>query len=157
MIFELENTDLLTANVEAIAHCCNCFNTMGSGIARQIREKFPEAYFVDCKTTKGDKTKFGSFSDCLVQSHDSNPHLKYIYNLYGQYYYGTDKRYLDYESIYSALDKMAASCLYKNLKTIGFPKNMGCTLAGGSWPIVNEMIKHLFAEKFDVYICQYSK
>jgi O-acetyl-ADP-ribose deacetylase (regulator of RNase III) len=157
MIIELENTDLLKANVEAIAHCCNCFHTMGSGIAKQIREKFPEAYAADCKTVYGDRTKLGTYSNCLVQSHDYNPNLKYIYNLYGQFNYGRDKRQVNYEAIYKALEKMSENCLLKDIKTVGFPKNMGCTLAGGRWPIVNEMIKFLFEEKFDTYICQYSK
>ena len=157
MIYYEENTDLLKANLDVIAHCCNCFCTMGSGIAKQIKENFPEAYEADLKTLRGDKRKLGSFSDCKVTSHDYNPHLKHIYNLYGQYNYGRDKRYLDYEAIASALGVMATDCYLKEFHTIGFPKNMGCTLAGGKWSIVHEMIKSSFEDIFEVYICQYSK
>ncbi len=35
---------------------------MQSGIARQIREKYPEAYEADCKTVAGDIKKLGTFS-----------------------------------------------------------------------------------------------
>ena len=32
---------------DVIAHCCNCFCTMGAGIAPQIKNKFPDAYVAD--------------------------------------------------------------------------------------------------------------
>ena len=50
-----------------ITHGCNCFCTMGSGIAPQIAEAFPEAYDADQKTVKGDIRKLGGFSeaDCF--------------------------------------------------------------------------------------------
>ena len=157
MIHNLDNTNLLKANVEAIAQCCNCFNTMGSGIARQIREIFPEAYTVDCKTIKGDKGKFGSFSMANINNNPYNPNIKHIYNLYGQFTYGTESRKLNYEAIYSALEAMSANCQNNRVLKVGFPKNMGCTLAGGNWNIVNEMIVSLFDKNFEVYICQYGK
>ena len=48
---------------DIIAHGCNCFCTMGSGIAPQIAKAFPEAYDVDQKTVKGDKKKLGVFTE----------------------------------------------------------------------------------------------
>lgn len=156
MIHNLENVSLLRADVETIGHCCNCFCTMGSGIARQIRENFPEAYTADCKTIKGDRNKLGKFSVAEVWQKTYNLNIKYIYNLYGQYNYGTESRKLNYEAIYNALESMSANCQNVGVLKIGFPKNMGCTLAGGKWPIVNEMIKTIFDENFEVYICQYT-
>ena len=37
---------------DAIVHGCNCQNSMGAGIARIIREVFPEAYEVDTRYHK---------------------------------------------------------------------------------------------------------
>lgn len=34
---------------DLILHGCNCRNTMGSGIAKQIKDKFPDAYEADTK------------------------------------------------------------------------------------------------------------
>ena len=99
MIVE-ENVDLLkVSNVEAIGHCANCFCTMGSGIANQIKKVFPEAYTADLKTVSGDINKFGTFSVGVVNS--NNTSIKYVYNLYGQYRYGRDSRKLNYEKINS--------------------------------------------------------
>lgn len=158
MITELK-IDLLKAEVDAIAHCANCFNTMGSGIAKQIKAKFPEAFLADSKTTVGDRTKFGNFSVGLVSPENkTSPTIKLVYNLYGQYYYGKDSRKLNYESIYTSLVAMKADCESRSTKNIGFPKNMGCMLAGGHFPIVYEMIKHVFiGDAFSVHICEYTQ
>jgi len=47
---------------DVIVHGCNCFNTMGAGIARQIARRFPEAYAADCETIASDISKLGTFS-----------------------------------------------------------------------------------------------
>lgn len=39
--------------IDAIAHGCNCFCKMGSGIARQIAKAFPVAAKVDRQTKPG--------------------------------------------------------------------------------------------------------
>ena len=67
--------------VRAIAHQANCFNTMGSGVAKALREAFPEIYEADCQTEKGSRDKLGSLSWTF------NEHGM-MFNLYGQYKYG---------------------------------------------------------------------
>jgi O-acetyl-ADP-ribose deacetylase (regulator of RNase III) len=47
---------------DLIIHGCNCFCTMGAGIAKTIKQKFPEAYKADLETEKGDKSKLGEIS-----------------------------------------------------------------------------------------------
>ena len=72
MIVE-ENVDLLkVSDVESIGHCANCFCTMGSGIANQIKKVFPEAYTADLKTVSGDINKFGTFSVGVVNSNNTS-------------------------------------------------------------------------------------
>lgn len=49
---------------DVIVHGCNCFCTMGAGIALQIKHHFPEAYYADCDySKKGDKKNLGFFSN----------------------------------------------------------------------------------------------
>jgi O-acetyl-ADP-ribose deacetylase (regulator of RNase III) len=156
MFTELK-TDLLTAEVDAIAHCANCFCIMGSGIARQIKEKLPEAFLADTKTQPGDRDKLGKFSCGEITQPKIKTTVKFVYNLYGQFYYGRDSRKLNYESIYTALEGMRHDCVSHPITNIGFPKNMGCMLAGGSWPIVESMIHSVFDESpFHIYICEYT-
>ena len=49
-------------NYDVIVHGCNCFNTMGAGIALAVKRKYPEAYEVDKRTKYGDINKLGTIS-----------------------------------------------------------------------------------------------
>jgi hypothetical protein len=52
---------------------------------------------------------------------------------------------------------MRNDCVSRPVSRIGFPKNMGCMLAGGSWKIVESMIYDIYENgPFDVYICEYT-
>jgi O-acetyl-ADP-ribose deacetylase (regulator of RNase III) len=51
---------------DIIVHGCNCFNIMGGGIAKTIKNEFPQAYDVDCETIAGDKEKIGTYTQCTI-------------------------------------------------------------------------------------------
>ena len=117
---------------ELIGHCCNCQNTMGSGIAPLIKAKFPEAYEVDCATTKGDKLKLGSISHTV----DNTP---IVVNIYGQYgYWGRKegKMDLDYDALRSGFKLIKQNFSGKRM---GFPM-LGSGLAGGDWNVIENII-----------------
>lgn len=57
----------LSGEFDVIIHGCNCFHTMGAGIAKQIRQYFPEAYVADLHTGRGDLRKLGSYSHVLIK------------------------------------------------------------------------------------------
>lgn len=85
-IFKIHyNTDLFKFKTNVLIHGCNCFNTMGGGIAKLIKDKFPEVYREDCKTQKGDREKLGTFTFTKVQDENEYKNINYIVNLYSQY------------------------------------------------------------------------
>jgi O-acetyl-ADP-ribose deacetylase (regulator of RNase III) len=133
-MIKIEEGDLIEAakngDFDVIAHGCNCFNNMGSGIARTIREQFPEAYAVDCQEEKGDRDKLGKIS---FAHHGKLT----IVNCYTQYKYGRDKVHADYEAIRSCMKIINArfAGLYVGLPIIG------CGLAGGDWNIVEKIFE----------------
>lgn len=136
--------DLLSVEQGAIVHCCNCFNTMGSGIAPKIKRKYPAAYDADCATVKGDQSKLGSFSKAVVLDGDLT-----VYNLYGQYGYSKRDlglRDLNYNAIFDALDAMGQDLVDNEIKNVALPL-IGCGLAGGNWNVVRTMITELLVEK----------
>ena len=117
-------------NFDLIAHGCNCFCTMNSGIAKLIKDEFPVVYSIDCQTIRGDINKLGTFSKWIGENFE-------IYNLYTQYRYGIDKVYLDYDALTLCLRKLN----YLNRgKRIGLCK-IGCGLAKGDWNIVKSIIQ----------------
>ena len=47
---------------DVIVQGCNCFNTMGSGIAKEIKLRYPNAAMVDAQTKSGDIRKLGNYT-----------------------------------------------------------------------------------------------
>lgn len=106
--------------IDILVHGCNCFNTMGAGITKQIKEKYIEAYNVDLKTIKGDKNKLGTYTITNINEN------QYIINAYTQYRY-SGKHPLNYDALRNVFRSINNN--FSNMK-IGIPK-IGAGLAGG--------------------------
>ena len=106
---------------DIIVHGCNCFNTMGSGIAAQVAKQFPDAKLADDETVRGDPGKLGTYT---IGMHGR----LVIINAYTQF--GTSKNgedVFEYNAFQRILDKLA----YRfGVWRIGFPM-IGMGLAGG--------------------------
>jgi O-acetyl-ADP-ribose deacetylase (regulator of RNase III) len=149
MIHEID-ANLLEYPVDGIIHQANCFHTMGGGIARRIKEKFPEAYEVDVKSAARGTNRLGTFSVAVLPSHF------HIYNLYGQYNFGAQVRQTNYDALCTGLEKIEKHARENALKSLGLPKRMGCVLGGGSWNIVVAIIREVFdTSPLELYICNY--
>ena len=53
--------DIFKQPSDSLIHCCNCFTTMGGGVAKLVKEKYPEAYKADVDDIKSCKEKLGYF------------------------------------------------------------------------------------------------
>lgn len=148
MIIQYKKGDLLeyfqNGECDAIAHCCNCQGVMGSGIAAQIKEVYPEAYlsYKEHEERHGG-LKLGTCS--YVDYGDSLKDSKMVANLHAQNLYGYDgSRFVDYEALYETLRETAGTMLEYGFKTLGVPYKMACDRAGGDWRIVEAMIQTIF-------------
>ena len=119
---------------DVIVHGCNCFCTMGAGIAKAIKSEFPEAYEADLKTAKGDKSKLGSFSFATIELDDSE---LVVVNAYTQFNWRGKGTKVDYDAIRKVFESIKNT--YEG-KRIGFPL-IGAGLAGGDWSLISEIIK----------------
>ena len=116
---------------DVIVHGCNCFCTMGAGIARTIAEEFPEAFVVDQNTERGDSSKLGT---CTTAT---NGPLTVV-NAYTQYGFAkSNSPAVDYYAIRSCLSWVADNFPDKR---IGIPY-IGAGLAGGDWSIIRDIIE----------------
>ena len=118
---------------DVIIHGCNCFCTMGAGIAKSIKEHFPEAYMSDLKTVKGDKSKLGSFS--FAKHEIGNKELTII-NAYTQFHWKGSGTKADYDAIRGVFSQIKDR--YSG-RRIGYPK-IGAGLAGGDWTLISRII-----------------
>jgi len=106
---------------DIIVQGCNCFNTMGAGIALQIKNQFPDAYLADQETVPGDVGKLGTYtigmSGRLV-----------IINAYTQFGVSrSGEDVFEYNAFQRVLDKLAFRF---GIWRFGFPM-IGMGLAGG--------------------------
>ena len=66
-------------DINVIAHSCNTRNIMGAGIAKQIKDRYPEAYEADWRAFNSNYgVTLGKFSKADIGDR------KYIYNMYTQ-------------------------------------------------------------------------
>ena len=144
--------NIFDGGAQGIIHQANCQNTMRSGIAKEIRSRYPEAYEADCKTIAGYYKKLGTFSS--VKTNDGK---FVIYNCYSQFNYGREKRQTNYEAMYTGLVSIEQNARELGLTTLSLPYNMGCGLAGGSWRIVSAIIEEVFDDNdIDLFICKFN-
>ena len=125
---------------DIVVQGCNCFNTMGGGIAREIRERYPHVAEVDAKTVYGDYNKLGNWTKAIVAK---EPEYAFtIINAYTQYDMSQGTDVFEYVAFELILQKLVR--LYGKY-SIGLPY-IGMGLAGGDKDIIIPMIEN-FAEQ----------
>ena len=159
--FDIGN--LLDAPVDYICHQVNCQGRMGSGIAKQIRERWPVVYdaYISAYKDREDEIlrNCGGFehmpdvSETLLGYLQKVPvnDKQTVINMFAQQYYGYDgKRYTSYDAFWACLGGIRDS-VPKGSK-IGFPWKIGCGLGGANWEVIMTMIEEVLAKDFEVYI-----
>lgn len=146
--------NLLDSDCDYICHQVNCQGVMGSGIAKQIRERWPEVYISYRRLY--DIDRYDGAYDLLtkidiVHIHNDN---RQVINMFSQQHYGYDgTRFTSYDAFDICLRRIRNSV--PKGSTIGFPKNIGCGLGGGNWTVISALIEEILGEEFDVYIYEY--
>jgi O-acetyl-ADP-ribose deacetylase (regulator of RNase III) len=120
---------------DVVVQGCNCFNTMGGGIAREIRERYPYVAEVDAKTQRGDYNKLGNYTKDVVDGRGDHKFI--VINAYTQFDMSTGEDVFEYTAFQLILQKMIR--LYGNY-SIGLPY-IGMGLAGGDRDIIIPMIE----------------
>jgi O-acetyl-ADP-ribose deacetylase (regulator of RNase III) len=126
---------------DIVVQGCNCFNTMGGGIAREIRERYPHVAAVDGKTVRGDYTKLGNWTQENVLLKNGTVTFDII-NAYTQYNMSQGTDVFEYTAFQLILEKL--TFVYPG-KRIGLPY-IGMGLAGGDKDAIIPMIEW-FAER----------
>lgn len=142
-----------------IGHGCNCFATMGAGIALPIGIMYPEAKIADKNFVAPSYMRLGNFSIGLVHVNRraKSFDILRIVNFYSQYHGGPN---LDKEALILSLRKFAtfrrvSSFFNEDQYRIGLPI-IGCGIAGGNWNTVKKIIAKELKE-FDVTIVHFKE
>jgi len=134
-------------DLNILVHGCNKQGVMGTGIAKQIKDKWPGAYeaYKDVELNNG--LLLGDIIFYLTEDHLSGI---VIINAITQEYYGrsTSKVYVSYDAIRSSF--VGISALLESIDSnviINFPL-IGCGLTNGDWNIVSKIIDEEIDDKF---------
>lgn len=159
--------DIFDSGADVICHQVNCQGVMGSGLAKQVRERYPSVYKEYkswCNIYKPEELLGKSqFVPLVPISEVANGNyqqgdLMGIINVFGQLDYGyTGECYTDYEALRHAFQNLRKFCktfLYNPI--IAFPYNFGCARGGGDWETVSAMIEDAFFDCL-VFICKCDK
>ena len=123
----------IAGDFDVIVHGCNCLNTMGAGIAKTIKQRFPGAFEADLATEKGSRDKLGSYSSAAIEMEH---HTLTVVNAYTQYTWRGREANVDYDAIRAVFTKIADDF---GGKRIGYPL-IGAGLAGGDWDVISQII-----------------
>ncbi len=136
--------NILDAPENIICHQVNMQKKMGSGLAKQIKDKYPHVYNTYLSHN-------GHLGDVLIVKVNEDSELlnyKAIANIYSQNKYGYDgAQYTDYIALRDGLHDIVAHIKASNrvhpnvLFSLAIPYNIGCGLGGGNWAVVHDIIK----------------
>jgi O-acetyl-ADP-ribose deacetylase (regulator of RNase III) len=146
--------DIFESGADYILHQVNCQGVMGSGVAKQVKDKFPKVYDEYkkwCNTIPLDVLL--GHAQFVNTQEDYNTSFKGIINLFAQNNFGYDgNRYTNYDALRNSLE-WVKGCVFSN-KTIAIPYLMSCHRGGGDWNVVYKMIEEIFKDH-NVLICEY--
>lgn len=143
MPVQIIDGDLFQTHAKYICHQVNCQARMGSGVAKQVRAKYPEVYdayvgFCNEESNAFGRVQFAQANDCKV-----------IVNMFAQSNYGYDgKLYTDYTAFQSCLKRIKLTVPAG--ETIAMPFKIGCGLGGGDWNVIFGLIQKELSDKYTV-------
>jgi len=124
---------------QVIVHGCNCFCTMGAGIAPLMAKAFGcDRFPMEAKQHEGNINKLGT-----IDAKYNQQYKFFVINAYTQYGFGKNHANgttspIDYEALTLCMRKI--NMQFKGMH-IGLPK-IGAGLAGGDWNRIKSIIQN---------------
>jgi O-acetyl-ADP-ribose deacetylase (regulator of RNase III) len=124
---------------QALPHGLNCESSMGAGIARGFKQRYPEMYEEYRRRCKATPRQFNR-GDTWLWNADDQP---WVFNL------ATQERYwharASYEAIETALREMRKQADAEKITNIAMPR-IGIGYGGLSWKKVRAIVEKVFAD-----------
>ena len=154
MPIKIIHGNLLDAPEDIIVHQVNCQGVMGGGVARQIKEKWPNVYdhytrmvkTVEKLSIPREKLLGTVCWDMIQEKIRDGGQDKWIASIFGQLDYnrnGERKVQTDYGALEKGLIEVAnQACLYN--ESVAMPYMIGCGRGGGDWNTVFDIFCKVF-------------
>lgn len=145
-----KNGNILSTSADIICQQVNCQGVMGSGLAKKIRQNYPncyEEYRKFCKNrSPNDLLGKVNFVNCTSKCWGNRTII--IANIFGQLNYGRNPnyQYTCYVALKNGLQKVQNHAKLNNL-SVAIPHKIGCGLGGGNWIQVRRIIQDIFCDE----------
>lgn len=146
--------DLFNSECQYICHQVNCQGKMNSGVAKAIREKWPEVYEEYYKKCEEIINSLFPTSKLLGEAqiitlkdeYLENDILQKVVNLFAQNYYGYDGRqYTSYDAFWNCLNILKNNTPPNS--SYAFPYKIGCVRGGASWRVIRTIINEVLGDR----------
>ena len=143
--------NLFESDASVFCHQVNCLGVWGSGIAKSMREIFPDVYEQYREICVKNKYTKLLGNTAIIQSGN-----RYIANMFAQERFGYDgKRYTSYDAFYNCLVRIKEFCEENAINKIALPYKIGSDRGGADWNVIYSMIESVFAKtNIMVEICR---
>lgn len=136
--------DILSVEEGIIVHGCNSLGIMGSGIALQIKQKYPMCFLAYQKHIQESSRTNTNVMGTVVPYKVPEKNL-IIMNAITQKNFGKDgRKYVSYESVFEAFKTIVtlANGPIQRME-VHYPL-IGAGLGGGDWSLISELIDRAF-------------
>jgi O-acetyl-ADP-ribose deacetylase (regulator of RNase III) len=137
MKIEYRKGNMFDTDIKVLAHGCNSHGVMGSGVARIVRDDYPEAYNMYVDVVKGAAYEDIDLMGTVIPVETKG---KVIINAITQHDYGRDgRRYVSYDAVSDAMININDWCVKYGETHVAMPQ-IGAGLGGGDWNVIEAII-----------------
>lgn len=140
------NGDIFKSDADIIIHQVNCQGVMGSGVAKQVKDKYPNVYSsyrVMCESRTSQELLGNVLLVNTLEYISNGKRIRMIANFFSQDNYGNNGVFTDYNAFRECLEYMRDE--YNNY-SMAIPYLIGCRRGGGDWDIVYKMIEDILGD-----------
>ena len=156
--------NILDSGADLICHQVNCQGAMNSGVAKAIRQKWPQVY-TEYRNAARDLSSEEFCDEELSWMHMLG-HIQTVFladketmgviNMFAQAGYGYDgRRYTSYDAFWSCLGEIKK--YIKPGMRIAFPARIGCVRGGANWNVIFAMIEEVLGDDYNVEIWDFDR
>lgn len=151
----IKQGNLLDATEDVICHQVNCVGIMKRGVAKQIKEEYPQVfkrYYDVVSRSNSPKELLGQI---LMDEVDQKEGSQLIISLFGQFYFGSEQYYTNYTALGNAIFLMFKTISPIGVKSVAIPYGIGCGLDDDcNWEHVKDIFE-LYSDRFNIPVVAY--
>lgn len=155
-MFKVIQGDVLKTTAAYIIHQVNAVPVMGSGLARQIADLYPNVEkvykeFINVNKPYGKNFVMGQSINVKVTNSDN--HVQCICNVVGQYDCGMNRRQTEYRYLFEGILSVLREAESTG-NNVALPWQLGCYRGGGDWNgVVLPFLQNIAEDfKYDILI-----